>query len=223
MEASILNRFVILSIHPEKGRIIISNSYYRYGLAGAVLMDFLKRGEIFLENKRVKCSFRRNGEVIHDFFADMMEKPSGPKRVSYWLGRISMRSRKIFRETTDSLASSGIIRIEKRYFLNIIPYRRFFFTDRRARIDIAEGLRSVLLSKAAPDNDQVMLAGLLKATRSTSIIAIRKEEKQALKQACENLGKDNIMAKEIDKAIREMQAAIVSSIAVSAAMSHGSH
>jgi hypothetical protein len=72
METSIINQFVILSIHPEKGRIIIQNSYYRYGLAGAVLMDFLKRGEISLENRRVKCTFRRNGEIIHDYFAEMM-------------------------------------------------------------------------------------------------------------------------------------------------------
>jgi hypothetical protein len=134
-----------------------------------------------------------------------------------------MKSRRIFRETVNSLASSGTIRIERRYFLNIIPYNRYFFTDRRARTETADGLRSVLLNNVVPTNDQVMLAGLLKATRSTSLLANKSEEKHVLKQACEKIGKDSIMAKEIDKAIREMQAAIISSIAVSAAMSHGRH
>lgn len=223
METSITRQFVILSLHPEKGRILIQHTYYRYGLAGAVLMDFLNRGEISLENKRVRTSFRRNGEVIHDYFADMMEKASRPKRISYWLGKMSMKSRRIFRETINSLISAGIIRHERRYFLNIIPYNRYFFNYQSNRNEITEGLRNVLLHDRAPSTEQLMLIGLLKATRSSSILAKHREEKQPLRRMCDKVGKDNAMASEIDKAIREMHAAIVSSIAVSAAVSHGSH
>ena len=223
METSITKQFIILSLHPEKGRILIQNTYFRYGLAGAVLMDFLNRGEISLENKRVRTSFRRNGEVIHDLVADMMEKSSRPKRVSYWLGKISMKSRRIFRESINSMISACIIRHERRLFLNIMPYNRYFFYSQNTRNEIYEGLRNVLLHDRAPSTEQLMLIGLLKATRSSSILAKHREEKQPLRRMCDKVGKENVMSSEIDKAIREMQSAIVSSIAISAAVSHGSH
>ncbi len=134
-----------------------------------------------------------------------------------------MKSRRIFRETINSLISAGLIRHERRYFLNIIPYNRYFFNDQRYRNEIFEGLRNVLLHDSVPTTGQLMLIGLLKATRSSKILAKHKDEKRPLRQMCEKVGKNNEMASELDKAIREMQAAIVSSIAVSAAVSHGSH
>ncbi len=50
MEPAVTTQFVILSLHPDKGRIMIDNIHFRYSLTGTVLMDFLDQEEISLRN-----------------------------------------------------------------------------------------------------------------------------------------------------------------------------
>lgn len=221
MDLSITRQFVILSIHPEKGRVTIQSTYFRYAVIGAYFMDFLKRGEISLTDKRLTHSFRKNGEPLHDSIAERIERSARPKRISTWISRFSQKSKLIYRETIDSLVSSGILRHEKRYFLNIIPYNRYFFNDLRLRNEIIEGLRGVLLNGRDVTSDQLMLIGLLKASGSHSVLARAREEKRILRKRCTLLMDKDEMSSEIDKSIREVRAAIASAVAASFATSRG--
>jgi hypothetical protein len=66
-----------------------------------------------------------------------------------------------------------------------------------------------------------MLIDLLKASRATSLLALTGDEKKEIKKKCAAIGKNDEMASEVDRAICEFKAAVVSSIAISAAVSHG--
>jgi hypothetical protein len=94
MEASVTTQFVILTLHPDKGRIMMNNIHFRYSLIGAVLMDFLDLEEISLSNKRLVPSFRKNSDLIHDMFAEKIKRSSKPRRVSHWVRSLSGKSRK---------------------------------------------------------------------------------------------------------------------------------
>jgi len=50
MESTVTTQFVILCLHPDKGRIMVDNIHFRYSLTGAVLMDFPDQEEISLRN-----------------------------------------------------------------------------------------------------------------------------------------------------------------------------
>lgn len=221
MESTITRQFVILSIHPEKGRIIIQDTYFRYTLIGAFFMDLLNSREISMSEKRMTHSFRRNGDPVHDNIVEIIERSSRPRKFSYWINRFSRKSRLIFNNTINSLVTNGIIRHEKRYFLNIIPYNRYFFNDLRSRNEIIDGLRGVLLHGRQVTGDQMMLIALLKASSGHAIVAKENGEKRIIKKKCSELMEKNELSSEMDKVIREVRAAIASSVAISAAASSG--
>jgi len=220
METTVIRQFVMLSLHPEKGRRIIKDPFFRYSLAGAILMDFLNSGEITLKDKRVIPSFRRNGESIHDMFAELIESKSRPWRVLFWVNRLSLKSRFIFRETVNSIISAGILRHERRYFLNIIPYNRYFFNDPGYRNEIQTGLRNVLLQDISPSREQIILIGLLHASKALNILSFNREEKRIIKRSSLKLTRENVPVSEQDKAIREILAVVASSARAAAAVSH---
>ena len=223
METTVTRQFVLLSLHPEKGRVIIPTTHFRYALTGAVLMDFLLCGEISLENRRLIPSFRKNGDRIHDMFAERIEEKSSPGRISYWIRRFSMKSHLVFKETVKSLTTNGILIHERRYFLNFIPYNRYFLTDKRIRQDIVNGLREVLLTGRESTGLQSMLIGLLKASGSHFLLAKDRSERSLLRKKCRDFKNDDEMASEIDKAIREVQAAIIASVTSATTAAHARH
>jgi hypothetical protein len=223
MEATVTTQFVILSLQPEKGKIMIDNTRFRYSLTGAVLMDFLDQKEISLNNKRLVPSFRKNGDPIHDLFAERIERSTKPRRISHWVRRLSMRSRLVFRETVNSLINKGILRHERRLFLNIFPYNRYFITDRNIRAGIIDDIRNVLLYDKPATSKQSMLIGLIKASSSSKLLMKEKEERRILRIKCNEFMQKDVMTSEIDKAIREVQAAIVASVTAAMVAAHASH
>jgi hypothetical protein len=217
METTVTQQFVILSLHPERGRIRIDNTHFRYSLIGAVLMDFLNNGELSMNNKRLVPSFRKNGEEVHDTFAEVMERPANPKRVSYWIRRLSMKSRFVFRGTTAQLIHRGILRHEKKYFLNIIPYNCYYISDERFRKEIIDSLREVLLNNKQSVREQRMMIGLIAASRAFRLLAYEPGEKRTIRLKCKEFMKNDEMSSEINQVIREVQSSIAASIAASAA------
>jgi hypothetical protein len=223
MEITVTTQFVILSLHPDKGRILIDNMRFRYSLTGAVLMDFLDNGEISLNNLRLVPSFRRNGDMIHDMIAEKIERSSKPRRVSYWVRSLSGKSKIIFKETVNLLINRGILRHERRYFLNIIPYNRYFLTENKIRTGIINEIREILLHDKPADRKQSMLIGLIKASQSYNLLAKEKGEKKILRIKCNDFLQKDVMTAEIDKAISEVQAAIIACVTAATVASSGSH
>ena len=223
MEFTVTAQFIILSLHPDKGRIMIDNIHFRYSLIGAVMMDFLDNGEISLSKNRLVPSFRKNGDPIHDMFAEKIERSSKPRRVSRWVSSFSRKSRFIFKETVTSLINKGIIRHERRLFLNIFPYNRYFLLDRSLRTGFIDEIRNILLYNKAATRKHSMLIGLIKASRSSQLLAKEKNERRILRRKCNEFIQNDAMSSEIDKAIREVQAAIVASVTAASVASAGSH
>lgn len=223
MDTNITSQFLIFSLDPEKGRVVIENIRFRHSLIGAVLMDFLDSGEISLSENRLIPSFRKNGDKIHDMLAERIEKSSRPRRISYWVRILAMKSRFVFRESINSLINKGVIRHEKRYFLNIFPYNRYFITQKNIRTVIIEEIRNILLYDKSSTRKQSMLIGLIKASQSHNILALEKGERKIIRKKCNEFTQKDAMASEIDKAIHEVQAAIVASVAASSAAAGAAH
>lgn len=223
MEFPVKVQFIIFSLHPEKGRVVIDNIHFRYSLTGAVLLDFLDKGEISLTETRLVPSLKKNGDPVNDLFVEKIERSSKPRRISYWMRTLTGKSRFIFRETINPLIDKGIFRHERRYFLNIFPYNRYYLSESNIRKGIIDEIRNVLLHGKTATRKQSMLIGLIKASRSSRLLAEDRNERRLLRKKCNNFIQNDPMSSEIDKAIREVQAAIVASITAASVAAGSAH
>jgi hypothetical protein len=212
MELSLTAQLVILSVHPENGRIVIDNTSLKYSIIGAVLMDFLDNEEITISNKRLIPSFRKTGNSTHDMFAERIESYSSPRRITHWVNSFSGKSWSVFRETVNSLIDRGIIRHERRYLLKIFPYNRFFHTDLRLRTGIIDEIRSVILFGKSATKKNVMLIALINASRSHNLLVREKGERWVLRRKCIDFIKAEAMTSDIVQAIKYIQSAIDDSV-----------
>jgi hypothetical protein len=223
MDNSIAEQFVILALNPEKGSIAIPGIHFRYSLSGAILMDYLAGEEFRVEEKRVIPSLRLNDEAIHALFSDMIMKSSRNRRISYWVRRLTTKSRFIFSEMTRSLEKQGIIQIEQKKFLNIFPYKRYWFKNKSVREKIIEEVRNILIRGRQPGKKDLMLLGIIEASAAYRLISKERGETGLLRKKNKVLLKGNVMSIEISQAIREVQEAVTSSVIAASMASHASH
>jgi hypothetical protein len=217
MEMSIAKQFTILSLHPGKGRILVPNTIFRYTLAGACLMDFYINGEITIEDKRLLPSAGRSRDQLHDSLFEKIQTSSRPRRISYWIRRLSGRGRQLFRDSISLLLSEGIVRHEKLYFLGFIPYNRYYFNDPAIRSSLINRLREVVISGKVPDNEQMMILGLMKVSRSLRYLATEFSERSVIRARCREIFRRDETKPETEKFIRMIMASVQNAIAASEA------
>jgi golgi phosphoprotein 3 len=217
MDIPVSKLFVILALNPEKGRIAVDNIHFRYSLTGALLMDYSNQVEFKIEDKRIVPSFKNNGEALHDMIADKIMNSRKNRRVSFWISRLTQKSRFIFREIINSLDKDNIIRIEHKKFLNIIPYKRYWFIDTRTRTSLIEVLRGILLYGKQPGKTEIMLLGLIEASRAYRLISRERGESKMLRKKNSEFLKGDQISTEISQIIREVQTAIIVSAAAASA------
>jgi hypothetical protein len=217
MELTITERFIILVLNPDKGNIITDDLHFRYSLAGSVLMDFFANGEITLSGKKVIPSFRRNGIDAHDLIAGRIEEAGKNRSISCWVRTIGRKRRLIFRENIRNLVNGGLIRHEKRYFLNLIPYNRYFITKPGIRTELIKELRGILLDGKTGGTDQKFLIGLIRAAQVFKVLANDRKERRIIRKRCKEFTTGDDFASETDIVIRQVQLAVTTAVMAAAA------
>jgi hypothetical protein len=223
MDRSVAELFVILALNPEKGRISIDSIHFSHSLTGAILMDYLAGEEFRVEDKRVVPLLKINDDAIHTLFAEKMMKSSRNRKISYWVMRLTRKSRFIFSEMTKSLEKQKVIQIEQKRFLNIFPYKRYWFVNRNIREKLVDEIRDILVRGKQPDKKGIMLLGIIEASRAYRQISEDRPEARELRKKNRELLKGDVMSSEVSQAIREVQAAIVASVSAATAASYASH
>jgi hypothetical protein len=220
MDHTVAEQFLILALNPENGRVSLDNIHFRYSLTGAMFMDFFEKGEIRTENKRIISLFKKNGEPLHDLFADRIMNSARNRRISYWINRMTNKSRFIIREIVGSLEKEGILRSEERKFLGIFPYYRYWLIDVSIRNRIIETLREILLYGRQPDKNETMLLGIVEASRGYKLLSRERGESRILRRKNSDLLKGDVFSEEISLAIKEIQAATIASVSAATAAAH---
>jgi hypothetical protein len=223
MEFSFAKQFLILALNPDKGRISVDSIHFRYTLTGAFLMDYLDNGEITISNKRIIPAFRNNTDVIHSMIGDRITASSRQRRISYWVNRLANKSRFIKNNLALTLQQERILTIEQKKFLGIFPYKRYWLIDKGIRSGLIESLRGILIHGKQPDKREMMLLGLIEASRSYKLLSRERGEARLMRKRNLELLKGDIISAEINQAIREVQAAVASSVTAATIASSGAH
>ncbi len=223
MERSIAELFVILALNPEKGRVSVNRIHFRHTLTGAIIMDLLDHGEIKIEDKRLVPYIGLNGNQLHDMVAEIIRKSSKNRRLSLWIRRLSFKSHVIFKEITNSLEKESLIRRERKKFLWIIPYYRYWFVDPGIRISLVELLRGFLLYGKKPGKKDIMLLSLVDVSRAYPSLSRERGESKILRKNNLSILKGDLISEEISQTIREVKTAISASIAAASSAAYASH
>jgi len=223
MEFSFARQFFILVLNPEKGRVSIDSIHFRYTLTGALLMDYLDNGELSISNKRIIPSFRKNTDAVHNMIGDRITASSRQKRISYWINRLTQKSRFIINNLALTLQQEKILTIEYKKFLGIFPYKRYWLTDTGIRYGIVGKMREILIHGKQPEKREMMLLGLIEASRSYKLLAQERGEARGMRKRNLELLKGDIISAEINQAIREVQSAVAASVMAATMASGGAH
>ncbi|NLE33667.1 MAG: GPP34 family phosphoprotein [Bacteroidales bacterium] len=223
---SISERFLITAHHPSKGGFLLSQVYLQYGLAGALLLDLTHRGLITITDKKLTLKPGRAlpSQALNDVVSLMMESPK-VRRTDYWIRKLANRFRTYKWRILDDLAEKKIVRIERRKFLGLIPYRLSFFTESYTRANLVRHLKGEILSGRSVSGESNALAGLVRACNMQRILATDRDEFRRIKERLKLVVSESPVSDVVAQTISQVQAAIIASVttAVIASSSAGRH
>lgn len=218
-------KFLLIAHHPEKGRLVVSRQYFRYGLAGAILLDLCLDGRLGMENGRI---IPRPGNTpadpVKSEVIQMITESTRPRRAGYWVRKLAFRYNGYLNQIRTVLAGKRLLRIEETRLLGIIPWRRSYLTESYTRSNLIRQLKNDILVYRGDAGESSALAGLVEACRMRRILSTDREELKMIRSQVKKILKDSPVSDAVAQTIRQVQAVIIASVtALVAASSGGSH
>ena len=218
----ISEQFLLLALHPEKPRYVISGQKLNVGLFGSVLMDLYFEEKIDFLDKRVKLKSSKTREgSVEAFLMEKIRKSKRPPRIKNLISNNSVRGRKFRFHIFRDMQRKGILKIESKKFW-IIPYKLVSLLDRKARENLIVTLKSNLEDPASIPERNAGLLGLISACKMDKVLSVNKEERKEIRRKLKELSDKNVVSTSVEKAIKELEAAIASTVAITAASSASS-
>lgn len=215
-------KFLLIAHHPEKGRLMVSRQYFRYGLAGAILLDLLVDGRLGMENGRI---IPRPGNTppdpVKSEVIQMITESTRPRKAGYWVRKLAFRYNGYLNQIRTGLAGKRLLKIEESRLLGIIPWRRSFLTESYTRINLIRQLKNDILVYRGDAGESSALAGLVEACRMRRILSTDREELKMIRSQVKKILKESPVSDAVAQTIRQVQAAIIASVTASIAASSG--
>jgi hypothetical protein len=178
----------LLAINDAKGRIHgPAAPMLRYGLAGAVLADLALLGMVGLE-QRGRLATRGEGpqgdDILEQAFAQL-QAADHPHKASYWIDLMSDQSASLQQRLAERLVIQGVLRMEKKRLLWVVPYTVYPQQDASAKYWIKQQLRAMVLASEPAAPRPVALLNLLSACDLLGLVFTPDEHKAARRRIVE--------------------------------------
>lgn len=224
MELNTIEKFLILALHPEKGRFNILPIPLEFGIAGAILLELSLRKRVVLENDRIKVNIKSVArDEDYPIFEEIVKTIELSRRLhkpKYWIQKYGRRSRKLKWEFLTGLEKKRLIRITHFKFL-WIPYRRSYLTGVNSRQKIIYSLREMLIYKKPKTEEDIAILGLVEACKMYRIIEPDRSKRRIIRQALKQVLKESPISQIIAATIKQIRMAIAMAIAASSAGAAG--
>ena len=222
MTLTVPEKYLLLAQHPEKGRLIVNGIQLQYGLIGAVLLEMTLEGRLDVSNDLLvlKPSKKSSDPIVIEVEA-MIKSSTKPRKIKYWVNKLSRKSRKFKNEALQSLEKKKVIRIEYKKFLGIIPYKKTYLLNGRLHRDLISMLKRAVLNKKELTDELVVLLALIEASKMHKIFNVDREQLKKIKKELKVILEESPVAASIDKTIKQVQAAIFVTIIASSAATSG--
>lgn len=198
----------LLAINDAKGRIHgMAESMLCYGLAGAVLADLALHSEIRVDPKGrlAVCGDGPRGDDILEEAFGAIQAADRLHKVRYWVDRMSNDSSRFQQRLAERLAIKGVLRLEKRRLLWVVPYTLYPQQDASAKYWIKQQLRSAVLTNEPSEPRAVALLNLLRACDLLGLV-FTPDELKAAKRRIAELSAGDTIATAVSETIEAIEA-----------------
>ena len=156
----------LLALNDQKGEVSSAVvTILGFGLSGAILSELVLAGKIGLDDEKHMVVL--NSELIGDELLDeaftRIAEASRPRKTSYWINRLSESVKKLQRRVGMGLVEKGVLQLEEKRFLWVIPYEAFPQVDASAKYWVKQSPRQVVLAGEKAEARSIALLGLVRA------------------------------------------------------------
>lgn len=212
---NLAEKFLLLALHPEKAKYLVSDQALIAGLTGAILLDLTLEGKLEIKNNLlIATSNKSEISETHNKFLSIIYNFPKKRKIRTWIQRLSNKSQSNRKHLLQDLKSKGFVKITHQRFL-FIPYIRARLIRKTERNKLIERLRSILVYSTKPDAEIAPLLGLVGAGKMHRVVAKNKTEIKSFRKKLKELMKSDLIASGVNQVINEMQAAVAAAVLTS--------
>jgi hypothetical protein len=215
MELTLAEELLLLGLDDESGEIILSvSTALPYGIAGAILIDLHLLGRINLNNNNtvtVKNDSTTGYEIL-DEVLNLIKSKKEVENPKYWVRTINSSIENLIDRLIDGLVLRGVLKKQEKKILWIIPVDRFPTNDPLPEVHTRILIRSLVLEGVEPNERNLALLSLVKASNLIDELFLKDERKQA-----NNIINEMINNESIGKAVSDINAEVTAIISSSVA------
>ena len=215
MDLSLKEKLIIILLDPEKGRFIMEQTRMTNAITSCILFEMKEQGIIDFNQDKVRVRiFKYPKDAIHQEVLKKLKASTKERKLSFWLMKLSWKGRHYRKSIISNLESKQVIGKDRKYFLNIIPYFRYFFINLRIRRNLIEHLRAVVFASATPSQEDLLLIGLISVANANRVIYKNREENKLMKERIKGLLGEGMVDEDILLILKRVKEAIRSSSAI---------
>lgn len=220
---NIPDQFLVLAHKQDKPGFTgsgISDQYLIFGLTGAILLDLSRLEAIRTEGGLIVPTGKEPDlcdaakEALHT-----IRQSKKNRKVKYWVRKLDSLGHRYKKDALLNLHRQGMIRLEKKKFLGLIPYRKSYLLNWSYRKKRLEHLRKVMFSSKEASTEDAILLALISACGISSILASHKKERKKIRKTLKAFTRNNEIAGAVSKTLQEIQAAVAASVSAAAVAS----
>jgi len=216
MNLSIVEKFLLLAHHPTKGGFIISEIHINFGIIGSILLEMSFENYFRIENDRLMIKNERtpSNPLYSEIFIRIRDSKKA-RKLKYWVTRLNSKSNKYKWMILKDLQKKGLIDIEDKKFLWLIPYKKSRLTDSLAHDRFIQELKNNISNRHDISNENTVVLALVDACKMHKVFAKSRAEVKVLKKDLKSVIEESAVGDTVDETIKEVQRAITNTIAAS--------
>lgn len=214
MELNLVEEFLLIALDDDKGAFVIDSTHLHYGFAGAVLLELAVRDKIDIDGDylRVKDSAREPEEALNQAMS-LIKASDKTRKVKHWLDVLGRKAGEMKEATLRRLIERGVLRKEEHKILWIIPNNKYPTSNSNPENKVRERLNNVILNGGQSEPRDIMLLSLIDVSDLTKEAFRDQSDYKEVKRKIKEVTEDIRISQAINKSIREIQTAIMISIA----------
>lgn len=214
MELNLVEEYLLIALDDDKGAFVIDSTHLHYGFAGSILLELALREKIDIDGDYLHLK-NPNAEpeaALNQAIALIAESDK-TKKVKHWLDALARKAGEMKQATLQRLIERGVLRKEEHKILWIIPNNKYPTSNSNPENKVRERLNNVILNGAQSEPRDVMLLSLIDVSDLTKEAFRDQSDYKEVKRKIKEVTEDIKISQAINKSIREIQTAIMISIA----------